>query len=479
MADPRGFLKIKRKERGYRPVCERIKDYSQIALERSSEQTKQQASRCMDCGTPFCHYGCPLGNYIPETNDLVYRNQWKEALKLLVATNPLADVTGRVCPALCEYACVLGINDEPVTIRDNELDIIERAFKEGYINPCTPKRRTGKSIAIVGSGPAGLALADQLNCAGHKVTVFERDDKIGGILRYGIPDFKLEKHILDRRISLWEKEGIIFKTKVEVGKDYSVGRLLQEFDVTCLCCGCRKPRDILIPGRQLKGIYFAMDYLTQVNRRVAGQQIKENEIIDARGKKVVVIGGGDTGADCVGTAHRQGAQCVVQLEIMPKPPSCRTESMPWPTYPMTLKVSSSHQEGGERMWSVLTKEFIGDTQVRKIKCKRLEYKYNEEGCLVMEEIPGSEFELEADLVFICVGFLHTEHEGIVKQLGLALDQKGNIKTDERYMTSCKNVFSCGDMRRGQSLVVWAIADARRCAYAIDTYLMGKSNLLVM
>jgi len=429
----------------------------------------------MDCGTPFCHWGCPIGNYIPEWNDLVFRGHWQRAFQLLAATHNFPEITGRICPALCEYSCVLGINDDPVTIRENELAIIEYAFQKGLVKPNPPQKRTGREIAIVGSGPAGLSLADQLNKAGHLVVVFEKADKIGGLLRYGIPDFKLEKWVLERRINLLKKEGIVFNTSVCVGKELKAKYLKKEFDAICLATGSGVPRDLDSPtakkieGRDLKGIHFAMDYLIQTNRRVAGEEIPLDDLIDAKGKRVVVIGGGDTGADCLGIAHRQDAKCVVQIELLAKPPECRTPDYPWPKYPLVCKTSTSHEEGGIREWSVSTKKFIGENGwVKKLLCQR-----------VSQETAGREFEIEADLVIIAMGFLHTEHNGLVKDLGLELDSKGNVKNDENYMTKVKSIFSAGDMHRGQSLVVWAISEGRRAAYGIDKYLMGKSNLAKM
>ncbi|MDP3804246.1 MAG: glutamate synthase subunit beta, partial [Candidatus Omnitrophota bacterium] len=424
MGDTRGFLKVERAYPAYRPVCERVKDYREVAGLRSDESSKEQASRCMDCGTPTCHWGCPIANYIPEWNDLVFHKQWKKAIDLLHATNNLPEVTGRICPSLCEYACVLGINDDPVTIRENELSIIEHAFKNGLIKPRPPKRRTGKSVAVIGSGPAGLACADQLNKAGHKVTVFEKDDKVGGILRYGIPDFKLEKRIIDRRVNLLKKEGIEFVTGVEVGGRASVSRIRKEYDAICLALGSRKPRDLNIEGRDLGGIYFAMDYLAQSNRRAAGEDVPKELIIDAKGKHVVVIGGGDTGADCVGTAHRQDAICVVQIEILPKPPECRGIECPWPNYPMLLKTTSSHEEGGERHWAVLTKRFVGEKGfVKKLFCAKVEFvKEAGKACPVMKEVPGSEFEIGADIVILAVGFAHPEHAGLLSDLKVEFDE---------------------------------------------------------
>ncbi len=446
MGRPRGFLEFKRETAEYRPVCERVKDYSDVVKPRPADVSRDQASRCMDCGTPFCHWGCPIGNYIPEWNDLVTNDQWKRAFELLDASNNLPEITGRVCPAQCEYACVLGINDDPVTIRENELEIIEHAFEKGWVVARPPSQRTGKRVAVVGSGPAGLACAAQLNRKGHEVFVYERDDRIGGIMRYGIPDFKLEKNILDRRIVILKKEGIQFKTQVEIGKDYPAQQLLRDFDAVCLATGCRTPRDLNIPGRDLQGIHFAMDYLVQSNQRVAGKKIPKTKLIDAKGKRVVVIGGGDTGSDCVGTANRQGAKCVVQIELLPQPPACRDNSCPWPTYPLLLKTSSSHEEGAERHWSILTKEFVtGDgKRVTGLKCVKVEFEGRR-----MIEVAGSEFEIEADFVILAIGF--------VKQM-----------LGEEWQS--KKVFKAGDVQRGPSLIVWAIHEGRQAAEAIDRYL---------
>jgi len=466
MGDVKGFLKVKRQNVKYRPVCERVKDFREVSTLATCEHSQEQASRCMDCGTPFCHWGCPVGNYIPEWNDLVFRGYWQRAFQLLAATNNFPELTGRICPALCEYSCVLGINDNPVTIRGNELAIIEYAFQKGLVKPNPPQKRTGKQIAIVGSGPAGLACADQLNKAGHLVVVFEKADKIGGILRYGIPGFKLEKWVLERRIDLLKREGVVFNTSACVGKELKTKYLKKEFDVICLATGSTIPRDLNIEGRGLLGIHFAMDYLIQANNKVNGKKVPSDKLIDAKDKRVVVIGGGDTGADCLGVAHRQGARCIVQVELLAKPPECRTADYPWPKYPLLCKTSTSHEEGGVREWSVSTKKFIGENGlVKKLLCQRLN-----------QEIAGREFEIEADLVIIAMGFLHTEHNGLVKDLDLKFDNKGNVKTDEDYMTSVKGVFSAGDMQRGQSLIVWAISEGRKAAHCIDKYLMGKSNL---
>jgi glutamate synthase (NADPH/NADH) small chain len=419
MGNPKGFLKYKRKEAKYRPVCERVKDYEDVVNPRPDDISEDQASRCMDCGTPFCHWACPVGNYIPEWNDLVYTGQWERAFELLDASNNLPEITGRVCPALCEFGCVLGINDDPVTIRENELAIIEHAFREGWIKPDPPKERNGKKVAVIGSGPAGLSCAAELNKFGYSVTVFEKDKKIGGILRYGIPDFKLEKKILDRRIAIWEKEGIKFKINSKIKKDPP------GFDAVCWAGGARTPRDLKIPGRELNGIHFAMDYLTQANKKASGEKFSEKEI-SAKGKKVVVIGGGDTGSDCVGTANRQGAKCVVQIELLPEPPECRDDKCPWPTYPMILKTTSSHKEGADRRWSIKTKKFIGQKgKVAKLLC---------------EDGTGKEIEIGADLVILAVGFLRPD---------------------------CDYKYAAGDMRTGQSLVVKAINDGRQTAQLIS------------
>lgn len=463
MKDVKSFLKIKRKEILYRPVDERITDYKEVFLSRSDDDSQKQACRCMDCGTPFCHWACPLGNYIPEWNSLVNAGRWEEALSLLEAENNLPEITGRVCPSLCEYSCVLGINDDAVTIRENELAIIEYAFSKGFIKPKLPGRRTGKKVAVIGSGPAGLSVAAQLNRAGHYVTVYEKDNKPGGILRYGIPDFKLEKPVLDRRIDIWKKEGVVFKTGINVGEDYPVSKLLKEFDAVCLSIGSRAPRDLKIHGRELRGIYFAMDFLIPANKKVSREKVKNNELIDVKNKKVVVIGGGDTGADCVGVCHRQGAEAIVQIEVMLKPLGHRTDNYPWPKYPLILKTSTSHQEGGRRLWSILTKRFIGgEDNVKKIACVKVDAFSN--------EIPDSEFEIKADVVLLAIGFLHPEYKGLITDLSINLDDKGNIKTDEQYMTSVKGVFSAGDSHRGQSLVVWAIQEGRAAADNINKYL---------
>ncbi len=479
--DIKAFLKTQRAKEQYRPVCERLKDYGQVAVLRAWDKTQEQSHRCMDCSTPFCHWACPVGNIIPEWNDLVAAGKWDKAYKLLSATNNLPEVTGRICPAPCEYACVLGINDGAITIRENELGIVEHAFSQGLVKAQPPKARSGKKVAVVGSGPAGLSAAAQLNRMGHQVTVFERDDKIGGIMRYGIPDFKLEKNILDRRIKLYEAEGVTFKTNIDVGVNYPGAKLSADFDAVCLAAGSREPRDLAIDGRSLRGIYFAMDYLTQSNKRAAGIKIPAQDEIVAKGKKVVVIGGGDTGSDCVGTANRQGAACVVQIELLPQPPQERPQHQPWPNYPMILKTTTSHEEGSQRHWCVSTKQFTGASgAVKKLVCVRVEMVIGADKRPVFKELPNSEFEIDADLVLLALGFVHPQHKGMVAELGVALDPRGNVQTGitggrearpyTEYMTSLEGIFACGDMRRGQSLVVWAIAEGWACADAIDAYL---------
>ena len=451
-----------------------MKDFKEVSVLRPIEKAIEQASRCMDCGTPFCHWACPVANYIPEWNDALYRKDFKKAYELLSSTNNLPEITGRLCPALCEYSCVLGINDSPVTIRENELNIIEMAFANFWVKPEPPLQRTGKKVAVIGSGPAGFACASQLNKAGHIVTVFEKDEEVGGFLRYGIPDFKLDKSILDRRINIYKEEGILFKTGVTAGVDIKTEDLLKDFDAICLTAGSRQARDLNIPGRELEGIYFAIDYLSQANMRVSGKELKN--YIDAKEKNVVIIGGGDTGADCIGTSVRQGALCIKQIEIMPRPPESRTEDFPWPRYPMILKVSTSHEEGGEREWCVLTKRFVGENgKVKKLICTRVEFE-KENGKLLMKEIEDSEFEIEADLVILALGFIHPEHSGILLDLKLEFDERGNVKTNSEYKTNVDKVFAAGDIRRGQSLIVWAIAEGRKAAHYIDKFLMGTSNL---
>ena len=478
MADPIGFLKYTRETAPYRPLEERKRDWLEVHTHMPADRLQRQAARCMDCGVPFCHLGCPLGNIIPDWNDLVYRNKWREALRRLHATNNFPEFTGRLCPAPCETACVLGINQPAVTIKQIEEHIIEYGFEKGWIEPEPPPTRTGKHVAVVGSGPAGLAAAQQLNRAGHWVTVFERADRIGGLLRYGIPDFKLDKCILDRRLQLMEAEGVRFEACVNVGVDLSAAELLAGFDAVVLTGGSTIPRDLPVPGRELKGIHFAMEYLTQQNRLNAGDSIPPDQRITAEGKRVVIIGGGDTGADCLGTAHRQGAKEVYQIELLPRPPAERDEiTQPWPTYPMILRTSSAHEEGGIRDWSVNTKWFEGDEHgnVKRLHAVRLEWYTDSSGRRQFREIPGSEFSLEVDLVLLAMGFLYPRHDGLLDSLGVEYDPRGNVKTCD-YATSVPGVFAAGDMRRGQSLIVWAIAEGREVAHYVDRYLMGRSYL---
>ncbi len=471
MGDPKGFMHIRRQEAGYRPVEERVNDYSEVEKHLPDEARRSQASRCMDCGVPFCHWACPVSNIMPEWQDRVYRGDWKGAYDILQETNNFPEFTGRVCPALCEASCVLAIGEEAVTIRQNELAVIEKAYSLGLVKASPPKRRTGKKVAIIGGGPAGLACADQLNRAGHSVTLFESADGVGGYLRYGIPDFKLNKYIIDRRVNLMVEEGLIIKTGITIGKDISASAIRKEFDAVCVSIGAREARDLPIEGRKLTGIYPALDYLVQQNRVVKGDTIPEAEIIRAYDKNVVVIGGGDTGSDCVGTANRQGARNIIQIELLPKPPEHRTGKEPWPLWPKVLKTSSSHEEGCERMWNVSTKKFIGDRgRVRQVAAMKVEWSADAAGNPVMTEVPGSEFTLDADLILLAMGFIHPVHTGLLSELGLELDGRGNIKIDGNCMTSVDGVFSAGDSSRGASLVVHAIQDGRMAATAMDRYL---------
>jgi glutamate synthase (NADPH) small chain len=472
-----GFMKFNREMPKSRDPKERIKDYKEVYTPLEKEKVKQQAARCMDCGVPFCHNGCPLGNVIPDFNDAVYNGKWEEAIKILSSTNNFPEFTGRICPAPCEASCVLSINNNPVTIEYIEKTIAEQAWEKGYIKPNPPKSRTGKRVAVVGSGPAGLAAAAQLNKAGHWVTVFERSDRIGGLLRYGIPDFKLEKTVLDRRIRLMEQEGIIFRTNAHVGVNISANHLKSEFDAVVVCGGASAPRDLPIPGRNFKGVHFAMDFLSQQNKRVAGDRIFSGEIM-ATDKNVLVIGGGDTGSDCVGTSNRHGAKSITQIELLAKPPVKRNDaSNPWPLWPMVLMTSSSHEEGADRQWAILTKEFLGDNNGRLTGLKVVEIKWgvNAQGKMGFEEIPGTERVLPCELALLAIGFVGAEKGGLVEELKLELDERGNIKSTN-YMTSEEGVFAAGDIRRGQSLVVWAISEGREAARAVDTWLMGESHL---
>jgi glutamate synthase (NADPH) small chain len=477
MGKATGFIEIRRSKPIARPIPERIRDWQEVYLREPEAHVREQGARCMDCGIPFCHQGCPLGNLIPDWNDLVYRHRWQAAIERLHATNNFPELTGRLCPAPCEGSCVLGINDDPVTIKGIELAIVERAFSEGWIQAKPPAVRTGKRVAIVGSGPAGLAAADQLNRAGHRVTVFERADRIGGLLRYGIPEFKLEKQFLDRRLRLLAEEGVEFRVGVEIGIDLPVTGLRREFDAVVLCCGAPWPRDLQIPGRELAGIHFAVEYLTQQNRRSAGDRIPPSDIISAAGKRVVIIGGGDTGADCLGTAHRQGALSVHQFELLPRPPDQRLSDNPWPQWPNVFRTSSAHEEGGERVYAVSTERFvsgIGEAQgrVAALQAVTVETGCDAQGRLQVRRVPGTEFTLEADLVLLAMGFLGPERGSLLSQLGVRMTDRGTVWRDDEWMTSEPGVFTAGDMQRGQSLIVWAIADGRQAAAAVDRYLMG-------
>jgi glutamate synthase (NADPH) small chain len=479
MGKPTGFLEFSREMPSKRPVKERVNDYREFVEKYPTQKLNQQAARCMDCGVPFCHHGCPLGNIIPEFNDAVYRQSWREAYDILSSTNNFPEFTGRICPAPCESSCVLGINQPPVAIEEIEKHIIEIAFEKGFVKPHKPNLRTGKKVAVVGSGPAGMAAAAQLNAAGHAVTVFERDDAPGGLLRYGIPDFKLEKWVIDRRISIMEEEGIVFQCNAEVGVNVSVNDLLRQFNAVVLAGGSTIPRDLPIQGRDLNGIHFAMDFLKQQNKRVSRLLDKNEEPILAKGKHVVVIGGGDTGSDCVGTSNRHEAKSITQFELLPKPPESRTMQMPWPTYPMVLKISSSHEEGCERQWAVNTKEFIGDGKgnLKALKIIDLEWKLGENGKAQFVEIEGSAREIPCDLALLAMGFVHPQHEGLVNDLAVELDERGNVRASEKlYQTNIQKIFTAGDMRRGQSLVVWAISEGRECARKVDEFLMGHSVL---
>ena len=432
----------------------------------------------MNCSVPFCHQGCPLGNLIPDWNDLVYRGQWEKALARLHSTNNFPEFTGRICPAPCEASCVLSINEDPVTIEYIEKAIVDRGWDEGWIVPEPPERRTGKTVAVVGSGPAGLAAAQQLNRCGHSVTLFERDEYIGGLLRLGIPDFKLEKHVVQRRVDQMADEGVVFKTGVHVGVEYPAQSLLTDFDAVCLTGGSTHARDLPVSGRELSGVHFAMEYLSQQNRLISGQDVDPDERITAEGKRVIILGGGDTGADCLGTAHRQGAEVVHQFELLPEPPMERPTDNPWPQWPVTLRSSAAHEEGGIRDYNILTKSLTGSNgQVEKLHAVRIEWgPPDASGRPAMQEAPGSEFEIETELILLAMGFVHPEHQGMLAELGVELDARGNVRTDEDKMTSVPGVFAAGDMTRGQSLVVWAIAEGREAARGIDQHLMGKSSL---
>lgn len=475
MGNPKAFLSINRKEAGYRPVQQRKYDFAEVELTFNDEECHQQASRCMDCGVPFCHWNCPLGNRQPEWQDQVYKGNWREAYRLLQETDDFPEFTGRVCPALCEKGCVLMLSaDAPVTVRNNEAAIIEKAFSEGYVEACPPRTRTGKRVAVIGSGPAGLACANQLNRKGHTVDVYEKDERIGGLLRLGIPDFKLNKNIIDRRLALLEKEGISFICNTPVGENKKqLASLLADYDAVCVAIGSGEPRNLSVEGRELKGVYFALELLKQQNRIIAGEKIAPEELISAKGKRVLVIGGGDTGSDCVGTAIRQGAESVMQIEIMPKPPVGKNPATPWPNYPQVLKTSSSHQEGCERRWSLDTVRFIGENGILKqVEVAPVTWTKGEDGRMTMQRAADTEI-LNVDLVFLAMGFVHPVYEGLVEHLGVALDARKNIAVDAENKSSVDKVFAAGDASYGAGLVVRAIASGRKAAAAIDRYLLDK------
>ena len=477
MGDPSGFMSSPRRLPGRRPVAERKGDYREFYTRWPEQEARSQGGRCMDCAVPFCQSGCPLGNVIPEFNHQIYLGNWDKALQVLLSTNNFPEFTGRICPAPCEGSCVLSINSDPVTIEYIEKEIADRGFDEGWIKAEPPQQRTGKKVAVVGSGPAGLAAAQQLNRAGHWVTVFERDHYIGGLLTLGIPDFKLDKGIVRRRVDLMAEEGVDFRTGVAVGVDYMAEQLRADFDAVCLTCGSTEPRELPVPGRELDGIHPAMDYLTQQNRLLAGETIDPAERITAEGKRVVILGGGDTGADCLGTAHRQGAEIIYQVELLTEPPENRRSDNPWPQWPIILRSSAAHEEGGIREYDVLTKSFSGSNgRVQRLHAVRVGWSQSENGRPNMQEIPESDFVIETDLVLLAMGFLHPEHGAMLDQFGVELDERGNIKADENKMTSVPGVFAGGDATRGQSLVVWAIAEGREMARGVDLYLMGRTSL---
>jgi glutamate synthase (NADPH/NADH) small chain len=486
MGKPTGFLEFTRELPGKVSPKDRVKNYNEFVERLDDNKLNQQSARCMNCGIPFCHSGCPLGNVIPEFNDAVYQKNWQEAYDILSSTNNFPEFTGRICPAPCESSCVLGINQPPVAIEEIEKHIIEIAFDKGLVKANAPRVRTGKKVAVIGSGPAGLAAAAQLNAAGHQVTVYERDDLPGGLLRYGIPDFKLEKWVIDRRIRLMQEEGVEFRCNANVGVNVSINDILREYQAIILAGGSTIPRDLPVTGRSVKGIHFAMDFLKQQNKRVAGLPINaqgaplQHDDILAGGKNVIVIGGGDTGSDCVGTSNRQGAVSVTQFELMPQPPGSRTPLMPWPTYPMILKTTSSHEEGAARHWAIATKSFIGDAEgrLKALKVVDLEWVLAEDGRPArFVEREGSEREMPCELALLAMGFVHPQQEGLVNQLGVELDERGNIKATEKdYQTNIAKIFTAGDMRRGQSLVVWAISEGRECARKVDEFLQGFSLL---
>ncbi len=476
MGNPTGFLEIDKKERNYEDPKDRLKHFKEFIVPLTNEEVSKQGSRCMDCGIPYCHQGCPVNNLIPDWNDLVYKHEWKKALDTLHSTNNFPEFTGRICPAPCEAACTLNLTDNPVSIKTIECSIVDYGWEKGWIKPQLPKKHTDKKVAIIGSGPAGLACAQQLARLGHGVVVYEKNERIGGLLRIGIPDFKMEKTLIDRRMAQMQSEGVQFKTNSEIGNNISTNHIIDNFDAVSICIGSEVPRDLEVKGRNLKGIHFAMDFLSQQNDIVSGKTISKDTLISAKGKKVLVIGGGDTGSDCVGTSNRQGATSVHQLELLPQPPINENKQLTWPNWPMKLRTSSSHQEGCERQWSILTKSFEGNKsgEVSKLLCVEVEWKKGEDGSMKMIEVEDSEFIIEADLVLLAMGFVHPIHEGLVNNLSLKLDQRGNVEADETsFKTSSDKVFVAGDCRRGQSLVVWAISEGRKCAERIDNFLKEK------
>ena len=478
MGKTTGFMELDRVERSYEPAEDRIKHFKEFLIPLDPKEVSKQGARCMDCGIPYCHQGCPVNNLIPDWNDMVYNNRWKEALDLLHSTNNFPEFTGRICPAPCEASCTLNITDNPVAIKTIECSVVDRGWEKGWIKPQISSKKSDKKVAVIGSGPSGLACAQQLARAGHSVVVFEKNERIGGLLRIGIPDFKMEKTLIDRRMSQMKLEGVEFRVNSHVGKNVSMEELNNEFQAIAFCGGSEHPRDLPVEGRELKGVYFAMEFLSQQNDRVSGKTINSEIEISAKGKNVLVIGGGDTGSDCVGTSNRQGAKSVTQLELLDQPPEKEDKALTWPNWPMKMRTSTSHQEGCERNWSVLTKSFEGkDGEVSKLNCVKVEWIKSDDGRMKMSEIKGSEFSFEADLVLLAMGFVHPIHEGLIKQLGVKLTPVGNLDAnDTKYKTSVNKFFAAGDSRRGQSLVVWAIKEGRQCARSIDEFLIGKSDL---
>jgi glutamate synthase (NADPH/NADH) small chain len=477
LGEPTGFKDISRQPPPREATGQRVRHYNEFVLHWTEDEARAQGARCMDCGIPFCHKGCPLGNIIPDFNDFVYRGQWDRALETLHATNNFPEFTGRICPAPCEASCTLSINTDPVTIEYIEKAIADRGWEEGWIKPAPPAVRTGKKVAVIGSGPSGMAAAQQLNRAGHTVTVFERENYIGGLLRLGIPDFKLEKQLVERRVQQMRDEGVAFRTGVYVGRNYDVEDLKNDHDAVVLCIGSTVPRDLPVPGRELQGVHFAMDFLTQQNKLLSGETFIEAERISAEGKRVIILGGGDTGADCLATSHRQGAEIVRQFDIVPEPPERRRDSNPWPQWPLILRRSYALEEGGSLDWSIGTRSFSGSNgNVEKLHAVKLEWKPDENGRMQMVDVPGTEFDVDADLVLLALGFLHPERQGLLESLGVELDPRGNVKTDANKMSTVDGIFAAGDAARGQSLVVWALSEGREAARCVDLYLMGETEL---